>query len=47
MADKRMTEEDVVAELRDGMTIGIPQFRDRGELKLGRLLLQPFRTEGK
>ena len=23
MADKRMTEEDVVAELRDGMTIGI------------------------
>ena len=23
MADKRITEEDVVAELRDGMTIGI------------------------
>ena len=23
MADKRMTEDDVVAELRDGMTIGI------------------------
>ena len=23
MTDKRMTEEDVVAELRDGMTIGI------------------------
>jgi glutaconate CoA-transferase subunit A len=23
MADKRMTEEDVVSELRDGMTIGI------------------------
>ena len=23
MVDKRMTEEDVVAELRDGMTIGI------------------------
>ncbi|UUR08213.1 sterol desaturase family protein [Sphingomonas glaciei] len=31
----------------EGMTIGIPQFRDRGELKLGRLLLQPFRTEGR
>ena len=23
MADKRMTEEDVIARLRDGMTIGI------------------------
>ena len=23
MPDKRMTEDDVVAELRDGMTIGI------------------------
>ena len=23
MGDKRLTEEDVVAELRDGMTIGI------------------------
>ncbi|HMV75996.1 MAG TPA: CoA-transferase, partial [Microthrixaceae bacterium] len=23
MADKRMTEEEVVAQLRDGMTIGI------------------------
>jgi sterol desaturase/sphingolipid hydroxylase (fatty acid hydroxylase superfamily) len=31
----------------EGMTIGIPRFRDERELKLGHLLLQPFRTEGK
>lgn len=31
----------------EGMTIGIPQLRERSELKLGRLLLQPFRSEGK
>jgi glutaconate CoA-transferase subunit A len=29
MADKRMTEEDVVAELRDGMTIGIGGWASR------------------
>nr|WP_245198120.1 sterol desaturase family protein [Sphingomonas kaistensis] len=31
----------------EGMTIGIPHFREQRELKLHRLLLQPFRTEGK
>jgi sterol desaturase/sphingolipid hydroxylase (fatty acid hydroxylase superfamily) len=29
----------------DGMTIGIPQFRDRAELRLDRLLMQPFRND--
>jgi sterol desaturase/sphingolipid hydroxylase (fatty acid hydroxylase superfamily) len=29
----------------DGMTIGIPQFRDPGELRLDRLLTQPFRGD--
>ena len=29
MTDKRMTEEDVVAELRDGMTIGIAGWGSR------------------
>jgi uncharacterized membrane protein YdjX (TVP38/TMEM64 family)/rhodanese-related sulfurtransferase len=29
----------------DGMTIGIEQFRDPGELRLDRMLLQPFRDE--
>src|SRR5262249_3259857 len=29
----------------DGMTIGIEQFRDRRELGLDRMLLQPFRGE--
>jgi sterol desaturase/sphingolipid hydroxylase (fatty acid hydroxylase superfamily) len=28
-----------------GMTIGIPIFRDPGELRLGRLLTQPFRND--
>jgi sterol desaturase/sphingolipid hydroxylase (fatty acid hydroxylase superfamily) len=28
----------------DGMTIGLPVFRDRGELRLDRLLTQPFRA---
>ena len=28
----------------DGMTIGLPQFRDPKELRLDRLLTQPFRT---
>ena len=30
----------------DGMTIGLPIFRDRGETRLDRLLLQPFRNGG-
>jgi sterol desaturase/sphingolipid hydroxylase (fatty acid hydroxylase superfamily) len=29
----------------DGMTIGLPIFRDRKELRLDRLLIQPFRRE--
>ena len=29
----------------DGMTIGIPSFRDPGELRLDRLLTQPFRND--
>ena len=29
----------------DGMTIGLPIFRDRKELRLDRLLIQPFRSE--
>jgi sterol desaturase/sphingolipid hydroxylase (fatty acid hydroxylase superfamily) len=29
----------------DGMTIGIPQFRAAGELRLDRMLLQPWRRE--
>src|SRR5262245_19476103 len=29
----------------DGMTIGIPFFRDQGELRLDRLLTQPFRND--
>jgi len=29
VTDKRMTEEDVVAELRDGMTIGIAGWGSR------------------
>jgi sterol desaturase/sphingolipid hydroxylase (fatty acid hydroxylase superfamily) len=28
----------------DGITIGLPIFRDRRELRLDRLLTQPFRT---
>jgi sterol desaturase/sphingolipid hydroxylase (fatty acid hydroxylase superfamily) len=28
----------------DGMTIGLPVFRDRGELRLDRMLLQPLRN---
>jgi len=28
-----------------GMTIGLPSFRDRGELRLDRLLTQPFRHD--
>jgi len=28
----------------DGITIGLPIFRDRRELRLDRLLIQPFRT---
>jgi sterol desaturase/sphingolipid hydroxylase (fatty acid hydroxylase superfamily) len=31
----------------EGMTIGVPQFREDRELKLGRLLLQPFQGEGR
>jgi hypothetical protein len=27
------------------MTIGIPEFRDRSELRLDRLLTQPFRDD--
>jgi sterol desaturase/sphingolipid hydroxylase (fatty acid hydroxylase superfamily) len=30
----------------DGMTIGLPTFRDRAELRLDRLLTQPFRGDG-
>jgi sterol desaturase/sphingolipid hydroxylase (fatty acid hydroxylase superfamily) len=30
----------------DGMTIGIPQFRDPAELRLDRMLTQPFREDG-
>lgn len=30
---------------QDGMTIGIEQFRDPRELRLGRMLLQPFRDD--
>ena len=29
----------------EGMTIGIPQFRSEGELRLDRMLLQPFRRD--
>jgi sterol desaturase/sphingolipid hydroxylase (fatty acid hydroxylase superfamily) len=29
----------------DGMTIGLPMFRDPGELRLDRLLTQPFRND--
>ena len=29
----------------DGMTIGLPIFRDRSELRLDRLLTQPFRND--
>ena len=29
----------------DGMTIGIEQFRTSGDLRLDRMLLQPFRGE--
>lgn len=29
----------------EGMTIGIEQFRDPGELRLDRMLLQPFRND--
>jgi hypothetical protein len=29
------------------MTIGLPIFRDPAELRLDRLLTQPFRAEGK
>jgi sterol desaturase/sphingolipid hydroxylase (fatty acid hydroxylase superfamily) len=28
----------------DAMTVGLPIFRDRGELRIDRLLTQPFRT---
>jgi sterol desaturase/sphingolipid hydroxylase (fatty acid hydroxylase superfamily) len=28
----------------DAMTIGLPIFRERGELRVDRLLTQPFRT---
>jgi sterol desaturase/sphingolipid hydroxylase (fatty acid hydroxylase superfamily) len=31
----------------DGMTIGLPVFRDRKELRLDRLLTQPFRNDHK
>ena len=30
----------------DGMTIGIPMFRDRKELRLDRMLMQPFWKDG-
>ena len=30
----------------DGMTIGLPVFRDREELRLDRMLTQPFRNDG-
>ncbi|HZP77613.1 MAG TPA: sterol desaturase family protein [Pseudolabrys sp.] len=29
-----------------GMTIGLPQFRDKRELRIDRLLMQPFRRDG-
>jgi sterol desaturase/sphingolipid hydroxylase (fatty acid hydroxylase superfamily) len=29
----------------EGMTVGLPTFRDRGELRLDRLLTQPFRDD--
>lgn len=32
---------------QDGMTIGIEQFRDVRELRLGRMLLQPFRGDAR
>ena len=32
---------------QDGMTIGIEQFRDIRELRLGRMLLQPFRGDAR
>jgi sterol desaturase/sphingolipid hydroxylase (fatty acid hydroxylase superfamily) len=34
------------ADGHGGMTIGLPAFRDRRELGLGRLLTQPFRSPG-
>ena len=43
--DKRMTEDEVVAELHSGMTIGIEQFRAPRDLWLDRMLLQPFLGE--
>jgi sterol desaturase/sphingolipid hydroxylase (fatty acid hydroxylase superfamily) len=30
---------------QEAMTIGIPQFRDPADLRLDRMLLQPFRLE--
>jgi len=32
---------------QDGMTIGIEQFRDPKELRLDRMLVQPFRDDGR
>ena len=46
MADKRMTEDDVVAELRDGMTIGIGGWGSRRKpMSLVRAILRS-RPEG-
>jgi sterol desaturase/sphingolipid hydroxylase (fatty acid hydroxylase superfamily) len=41
------TYRDRPAAGEDGMTIGLPVFRDRGELQIVRLLTQPFRDDGK
>src|SRR4051794_14940586 len=39
------TYRELPAAGHEGMTIGIEQFRDRRELTLSRMLLQPFRDE--
>ncbi len=40
------TYRDRPAAGEDGLTVGLPVFRDVGELRIGRLLTQPFRDDG-
>ncbi len=41
------TYRDQPAAGHEGMTIGLPQFRDPGELRLDRLITQPWREDGR
>ena len=41
------TYRDQPAAGHEAMTIGIEQFRDRGEQRLDRMLTQPFRDDGR